>query len=449
MRTLLSGATIVNEGRSFVGHLVIKDDCIEKIYEGTNAPCGIYDLCVDASGCFLLPGVIDSHVHFREPGLTAKADILSESRAAAWGGVTTFFDMPNTIPQTTTLKALEDKFKTAERGCHVNYSFFFGATNDNIDLVSQIDQTRVPGIKVFLGASTGNMLVDRRETLIRLFRNASMPIVAHCEDNGEINRQMEIAISSYGDDPPVELHPLVRSAKACIDSSTFAVNLARETGARLHVAHVSTQQELSLFQSYKEGDELPRITAEVALPHLLFTKADYCLRGALVKCNPAVKTEEDRKALRQALSDGRLFTVATDHAPHLRNEKVGGCRKAASGMPMVQFSLIGMLRLVDDGWISMERLVQLMCHHPAMLFEIQGRGFLRPGYKADVVLVRRGEPWTLTNEMVKSKCGWTPLEGERFNWRVVHTFCNGRHILDHDCFDDSVQGEEVRFRDKK
>ena len=372
MRTLLSDATIVNEGRSFHGHLVIKDDSIEKIYEGKNTPCGKYDVCVDASGCFLMPGIIDSHVHFREPGLTAKADILSESRAAAWGGVTTFFDMPNTIPQTTTLKALEDKFKRAERGCHVNYSFFFGATNDNLDLISQIDPNRVPGIKVFIGASTGNMLVEKRETLQHLFRNTPLPFVAHCEDNGEINRQMEIAINRYGDDPPVELHPMVRSAKGCFDSSALAVDLARETGARLHVAHVSTQQELALFQPYKEGDVLPRITAEVAMPHLLFTKADYLLRGALVKCNPAVKTDDDRMALRRALSDGRLFTVATDHAPHLRSEKVGGCRKAASGMPMVQFSLIAMLNLVDDGWISIERLVQLMCHHPALLFEIHG-----------------------------------------------------------------------------
>lgn len=446
MRTLLSNATIVNEGRSFHGHLVIKDDSIEEVCEGKEAPCGDYDERVDATGCFILPGIIDTHVHFREPGLTAKADIKSESRAAAYGGVTTFFDMPNTMPQTTTLKALEDKFKRARKGCHVNYSFFFGATNDNIDLISQIDPKRVPGIKVFMGASTGNMLVEKKETLKALFRKASLPIVAHCEDNGQINRQMEIAINRYGDDPPVEQHPMVRSAKGCYDSSALAVDLARETGARLHVAHISTQQELSLFQPYREGDELPRITAEAALPHLLFTNADYYLRGALVKCNPAVKTEEDRKALRHALSDGRLFTVATDHAPHLRSEKVGGCKKAASGMPIVQFSLIGMLRLVDEGWLSMERLVQLMCHHPAMLFDVHERGFLRPGFKADVVLVKRGEPWTLTNEMVESKCGWTPLEGERFNWRVEHTFCNGRHILDHERFDDSVQGEEVAFR---
>ena len=446
MRTLLSDATIVNEGRSFYGHLVVKDDCIEKICEGGKAPCGDYDECVDAAGCFLLPGIIDTHVHFREPGLTAKADILSESRAAAWGGVTTFFDMPNTIPQTTTLEALEDKFNRAKRGCHVNYSFFFGATNDNIDLIPKIDPNRVPGIKVFMGASTGNMLVDKKETLQHLFGIAKLPIVAHCEDNTEINRQMEMAMKRYGDDPPVELHPLVRSAKGCFDSSSLAVDLAKVTGARLHVAHVSTQQELALFQPYREGDELPRITAEVAMPHLLFSDADYRLRGALVKCNPAVKTEEDRKALRSALSDGRLFSVATDHAPHLISEKEGGCRKAASGMPMVQFSLIGMLALLDDGWISMERLVQLMCHHPAMLFDIHHRGFLRPGYKADLVLVRREEPWTLTDEMVKSKCGWTPLKGERFNWRVEHTFCNGRHILDRGRFDDSVQGEEVEFR---
>lgn len=446
MRTLLSNAIIVNEGRAFIGHLVIKDDIIETISEGGKAPCGDYDKCVNATGCFLLPGVIDTHVHFREPGLIEKADIESESRAAAWGGVTSFFDMPNTIPQTTDLLALEDKFKRAEKKSHVNYSFFFGVTNDNLDLLPQIDQHRVPGIKLFMGASTGNMLVENEETLRHLFCHAELPIVAHCEDNEEINRRMKKVMRRYGDDPPVELHHIVRSADGCFSSSSLAVKLAKEYGTRLHVAHVSTREELSLFQPFFEDEELPRVTAEVALPHLLFSCEDYATRGALVKCNPAVKTIGDREALRRALSDGRLFSVATDHAPHLRGEKVGGCRRAASGMPMVQFSLVCMLRLVDEGWISMERMVQLMCHHPARLFDINRRGFLRQGYKADLVVVRRCKPWTLTNEMVQSKCGWTPLEGERFEWRVEHTFCNGRHIFDQGCFDENVRGEEVAFR---
>jgi dihydroorotase len=294
-----------------------------------------------------------------------------------------------------------------------------------------------------MGSSTGNMLVDRREALENIFRSAEMPIMAHCEDTDIINKTIAQYRKSEGDDAPIYMHQLFRSEEACFESTSLAVALAKTFGTRLHVAHVSTARELELFGKYRN------ITAEAVIAHLWFTNRDYDRLGALIKCNPSVKAPKDRDALREALLDGRITTVGTDHAPHLLSEKQGGALKAVSGMPMVQFSLIGMLRLVDDGWISMERLVQLMCHHPAMLFEIQGRGFLRPGYKADVVLVRRGEPWTLTNEMVKSKCGWTPLEGERFNWRVVHTFCNGRHILDHDCFDDSVQGEEVRFRDKK
>ena len=446
MRTLISNATIVNEGLSYHGHLVIEDDYIQDIFKQEKAPCGDYDESVDATGCLVIPGVIDTHVHFREPGLTAKADIESESRAAAYGGVTTFFDMPNTVPQTTTMEALDDKFARAARKSHVNYSFFFGATNDNMHLVAQLDPHRIPGVKLFMGSSTGNMLVDKEDALRRLFHDATLPIVAHCEDSGEIDRKMREVVQCYGDDPPVSLHPLVRSAKACYDSSSLAVALAREYGSRLHVAHVSTREELALLDVCHENEPLPSITGEVVVAHLMFSDADYATRGALVKCNPAVKTADDREALRKALGDGRLYTIATDHAPHQRSEKVGGCRKAASGMPMVQFSLPCILRLVDEGWLTVERMVQLMCHHPARLFDIYKRGFLRKGYKADVVVVQKGEPWTLTENMVQSKCGWTPLEGERFQWRVVHTFCNGRHILDHDKFDVDAKGEEVAFR---
>ncbi|MBQ4294062.1 MAG: dihydroorotase [Prevotella sp.] len=446
MLTLLHDADIVNEGRMFKGDLVILDDCIEGIYEHGDTPRLSYDASIDASGCVVMPGVIDTHVHFREPGLTHKADIESESRAAAWGGVTTFFDMPNTVPQTTSLEALADKFDRARRTSHVNYSFFFGATNDNIDLFPLLDKHKVPGIKLFMGSSTGNMLVDKVEALQRIFREATLPIVAHCEDTEEINRRMREAVEAYGDDPPVALHPKIRSAEACIMSTTLATKLARACGARLHVAHVSTRDELQLLDRWSEGEPPPLITGEAVVPHLVFTDKDYATRGALVKCNPAVKTAEDRDALRKALTTGGISTVATDHAPHRRDEKEGGCRKAASGMPMVQFSLIAMLRLVDEGCLGLPTLVSLMCHHPATLFDIHKRGYLRKGFKADVVVVRKGRPWTLSNADVQSKCQWTPLAGDVFAWRVEHVFCNGHHVVCHDRFDPESRGEEVRFR---
>jgi dihydroorotase len=446
MRTLLHDAEIVNEGRTFRGDLVILDDCIEGVHEHGDTPRGNYDKCVDASGCVVIPGVIDTHVHFREPGLTHKADIESESRAAAWGGVTTFFDMPNTVPQTTSLEALHDKFRRAAMSSYVNYSFFFGATNDNVGLLTQLDKHEVPGIKLFMGSSTGNMLVDREEVLQRIFQTASLPIVAHCEDTGEINRRMKEAVEGYGDDPPVALHSKIRSTEACVRSTSLATRLAKTFGARLHVAHISTREELQLIDDWKEDEMPPLVTGEAVVPHLLFTEDDYDVRGALVKCNPAIKTVQDRDALRKALSKGPIYTVATDHAPHHRSEKEGGCRKAASGMPMVQFSLLCMLRLVDEGCLDLPQMVRLMCHHPARLFDIHQRGYLRKGYKADVVIVRKGSPWTLRNEQVQSKCGWTPLEGEQFAWKVEHVFCNGRHIVNHDRFDPEARGEAVRFR---
>ncbi len=446
MSILISNATIVNEGQSVFGHVVIDGDTISQISFEKEAPHGSYDKRIDAMGCVVMPGVIDTHVHFREPGLTAKADIESESRAAAFGGVTTFFDMPNTVPQTTTEEALDEKFRLAAAKSHVNYSFFFGATNDNISLLNSVDTHRVPGIKLFMGSSTGNMLVDRDEALRRLFAQATLPVVAHCEDTALITWQMAEARQRYGDDPPVELHPKVRSEEACYASSAHAVALAREYGTRLHVAHLSTARELSLFPSWDGRATMPRITAEAVIAHLVFSDADYASLGTRVKCNPAVKTAADRDALRHALSDGRILTVATDHAPHRLADKQGGCRKAASGMPMVQFSLPAMLQLCDEGVISLPRLVQLMCHHPAMLFDVNRRGFLRPGYKADIVVVRPHAPWTVTPAVIQSKCGWSPLEGHRFDWRVEHTFCNGRHVMDNGVLDETARGEQVTFR---
>ena len=440
MKTLIYGATIVNEGRSFKGCITLENDLIASVTEGDAVPEGHFDLRLNAEDCVVMPGVIDDHVHFREPGLTAKADIESESRAAAYGGVTTFFEMPNTLPQTTTLDALNQKLELAQGKSHVNYSFFFGATNQNAHLFERLDPKRVPGIKLFMGASTGNMLVDRLETLENIFKNAPLPIMTHCEDTQLVNQNMAEAKRLYGDDPAVVHHPAIRSAEACYHSSALAVELATKYGAQLHVAHLTTARELSLF------GHNPRITAEAVIAHLWFSDADYRTRGTQIKCNPAVKTSVDRDALRAALTDGRISVVATDHAPHLVSDKIGGCAKAASGMPMVQFSLPAMLELCEKGVLTIERVVELMCHAPARLFAVSKRGFIKPGYKADLAIVRRGEPWIVTKDCIQSKCQWSPMEGEKFRWRVVQTICNGHLLLDKDgTFDAQYRGEEVAF----
>ncbi len=442
MKTLIEHGRIVNEGRTFAGSVVIEDDRIANIIlEQNEQPRGTFDHVVDATGAFVIPGVIDTHVHFREPGLTEKADIESESRAAAFGGVTSYCEMPNTVPQTTTLEALDEKFQLASQKSHVNYSFFFGATNDNYTLFANLDHHRIPGIKLFMGSSTGNMLVDRYGALLKIFETAAhldLPLMAHCEDTEIINRNMEQMKKAYGDDPDVMLHPLIRSEEACYESSALAAQLARTYGTHLHIAHVSTARELELGGG--------NVTLEAVLAHLLFTSADYSRKRALIKCNPAVKRADDRDALRLALADGRISTIATDHAPHLLSQKQGGCAKAASGMPMVQFSLPAMLGLVDEGVVSFERVVDLMCHQPAQLFSIRERGFLRPGYKADIAIVRPVEPYGVTPALIQSKCGWSPLDGDLLHWRVTHTICNGRIILNDGTFDAASQGEELRFR---
>lgn len=440
MKTLIYGGIIVNEDRSHYGSLVMENDVIAEIIEGKEIPCGNYDRKIDATGLFVLPGVIDSHVHFREPGLTAKADIGTESEAAAYGGVTTFFDMPNTVPQTTSVDALDAKFRIAREKSHVNYSFFFGATNSNTDALQTLDRHVVPGVKLFMGASTGNMLVDSDDSLRKIFSNATMPVMVHCEDTGMINANMTEAKSRYGDDPDVALHPLIRSEEACYASSSRAVRMARTYGTRLHVAHVSTAKELELFGH--DGN----ITAEAVIAHLFFSDEDYARLGTRIKCNPAVKTAYDRSELRKALSSGAISTVGTDHAPHLLKDKEGGCARAASGMPMIQFSLVTMLELVDNGVLDMERLVRLMCHNPADIFEVRGRGYLRKGYKADIVLVGRDRRWTVTGDTVRNKCGWSPMEGHTYDWRVVKTICNGQVVYDDGTFYDNIRGEQVMFR---
>lgn len=442
MRTLIKNGTIVNEGRSFLGDLVVNGEQIEEIYEG-KAPRGIYDQVIDASGCFVLPGVIDDHVHFREPGLTLKADIESESRAAAFGGVTSYFEMPNTNPQTTTLEALEDKFALGAQKSHVNYSFFFGATNDNVDSFDRLDVHRIPGIKLFMGSSTGNMLVDKYESLQQIFVKAKklgLPVMTHCEDTDIINRNMAAYQKKYGEDPDVKFHPEIRSVEACYESSSLAVKLAKESGAHLHIAHVTTARELEFFGK----DE--NITGEAVIAHLYFSDEDYADKKAFIKCNPAIKTVKDRQALREALADGRISVVGTDHAPHEWKDKQGGCAKAASGMPMVQFSLVSMLELVDEGVLSIERMVEVMSHHPAKLFQVDKRGFLRPGYQADIVIVRPHTAWTVQKEIIQSKCGWSPMEGHEYQWQVEQTICNGHLIYNKGEFDEAYRGEELTFR---
>ena len=442
MRTLIKNGTIVNEGRSFLGDLVVNGEQIEEIYEG-KAPRGIYDQVIDASGCFVLPGVIDDHVHFREPGLTRKADIESESRAAAFGGVTSYFEMPNTNPQTTTLEALEDKFALGAQKSHVNYSFFFGATNDNVDSFDRLDVHRIPGIKLFMGSSTGNMLVDKYESLQQIFVKAQkmgLPVMTHCEDTDIINRNMAAYQKKYGEDPDVKFHPEIRSVEACYESSSLAVKLAKESGAHLHIAHVTTARELEFFGKDKN------ITGEAVIAHLYFSDEDYADKKAFIKCNPAIKTVNDRKALREALADGRISVVGTDHAPHEWKDKQGGCAKAASGMPMVQFSLVSMLELVDKGVLSIERMVEVMSHCPAKLFHVDKRGFLRPGYQADIVIVRPHTAWTVQKEIIQSKCGWSPMEGHEYQWQVEQTICNGHLIYNKGEFDEAYRGEELTFR---
>lgn len=441
-RIQIKNAIIVNEGRQFVGSLLIDNDKIEEIVEGADTPTHIpADEVVDASGCYLLPGVIDEHVHFREPGLTHKATIASESYAAAAGGVTTFFDMPNTLPQTTTRAAFEAKEALAAENSHVNYAFFFGATNDNTHLLQDLNPRRVAGVKLFMGSSTGNMLVDGEDTLRRIFAESPLPIVTHCEDSALIDKNMAKCQKEYGADPDVRLHSRIRSAEACYNSSSLAVTLAREYNARLHMAHVSTEAELDLFH-----EEYPNITAEVCLAHLLFCEDDYARLGAKIKCNPSVKTARDRDALRRALTSGHISCVATDHAPHTISEKTGGAKTAASGMPLLQFSLPAMLGLVDEGVLSIERLVELMCHNPARIFQVEYRGFLREGYKADLVLVRPKSPWTVTPNIIRSKCNWSPLEGNVFHWRVEKTYCNGFLVYNKGHLtDENIHGEPVTF----
>lgn len=441
MKTLIKNAEVVNDGKSFVANVLIVNDIIDSLSTGNdNLPQA--DCVIDASGMLLLPGAIDDQVHFREPGLTHKADIESESAAAVAGGVTSFMDMPNTIPQTTTAELLEQKYSLAEQKSLANYSFYIGATNDNIDVVKSIDYKRVCGIKLFMGSSTGNMLVDNDKSLARIFAEAPAIITTHCEDEATVRANMEHYRNLYGDNAPFSVHSKIRSDEACYRSSAKAVELADKYNSKLHVLHISSAKEMSLFES--GSVETKRITGEVCVHHLWFTEDDYEKYGARIKWNPSVKSAKDRDALRAALISGKLDVVATDHAPHTIAEKDKTYFKAPSGGPMVQHSLVAMLDMAENGVFSKELVVKKMCHAPAKLYQIPNRGYIKSGYKADLVLVAK-QQWTVSKENILYKCGWSPLEGVTMKHKVIKTFVNGRCVYDNGTFDKSVMGERLMF----
>ena len=444
-RTLIHNATIVNEGRSVQGSVVIEGDRIAEVLtygKKLSVPC---DETIDATGCCLLPGVIDDHVHFRDPRLTHKADILTESRAAAAGGVTSIMDMPNTNPLTTTLSALEQKFDLLNEKCIVNHSCYFGATNNNYTEFNQLDKHRVCGIKLFMGSSTGNMLVDKTNSLLNIFNGTDMLIATHCESQEIIKKNTEYYKKMFSDAPevPISKHPNIRSSAACYASTELAVRMASLAGARLHVLHVSTAKELQLFSDIPLEEK--HITAEACVAHLLYRQQDYKELGTRIKCNPSIKKQADRDALRNAVNTGVIDVIATDHAPHLLSEKEGGALKAMSGMPMIQFSLVSMLELAEKGIFSIETIVEKMCHAPVQIYGICDRGYVREGYKADLVLVSHGDRWEVNSENILSKCGWSPLEGNSFRWKVERTFANGHLIYSDGQVDDTYRGEELRF----
>ena len=445
MRIVISGATIVNEERCYTGSVVIENEYISEIREGEVMERNDEDNFIDARGLYLFPGVIDDHVHFREPGYEYKADIASESRTAAAGGVTSYMEMPNTQPPTTSLDLLEQKFDLGKKKSRVNYSFFFGATNDNVGLLPLLDTHRVAGVKVFMGSSTGNLLVDDYESMRQIFEKSPLRIVAHCEDNGIIEQNIRQFKKKYKgqNDFPVRYHSRIRSVEACYEASARAVRLARETGARLHIAHVSTAKELSLFE--QKPLEEKQITAEACVAHLMFTSEDYDVFGAKIKCNPSVKSPEDRQALYEALNNGLIDVVATDHAPHLLNEKEGGALRAMSGMPLVQFSLVSMLELADKGVLPLVHIPQLMSHNPAILYRIRNRGFIRKGYYADLVLVDPNANWHVGKGRYYTKCGWTPMDDRMFKWKVVRTIVNGVTAYVDGIVVDGVRGMELQY----
>ena len=442
---LIRNATIVNEGRTFVGSVLIDGEHIKTVYEGNLVvELSVPYTEIDATGLLLFPGVIDDQVHFRDPGLTHKGDIYTESKAAVAGGITSYFEMPNTRPQATTIDILEEKYTLASQKSFANYSFLMGVTNDNLDELKKLNPRNVAGVKMFMGSSTGNMLVDNQETLNRVFSEIPLLIVTHCEDETTIQQNILHYKALLGEDIPIKYHPLVRSAEACYKSSSYAVELATKYNARLHVFHLSSALEMSLFSSDKPLKD-KRITAEVCVHHLWFSDTDYAQYGNRIKWNPAIKSESDRLALIDAVNSNKIDVIATDHAPHLLSEKEGSCLTAASGGPLVQHSLVAMLQMVKQGVFSLEKVVEKMCHAPAELFRIEKRGFIRPGYYADLVLVDPNREWMVNADNILYKCGWSPFEGTKFSASVLQTWVNGKLVYDNGQFDETVRGKRLLF----
>jgi dihydroorotase len=440
---LIKNAKIVNEGKIVTGDVLIENEWIVEIAENISPKspdCKI----IEAEGQFLMPGAIDDQVHFREPGLTHKGNIASESRAAVAGGITSFIEQPNTVPNAVTQELLEDNYQIAAKTAYANYSFMMGGTNDNLEELLKTNPKNVAGIKLFLGSSTGNMLVDNQESLEKIFSSTKMLIAVHCEDEGTIRANLERYKAEFGEDIPVEYHHLIRSEEACYLSSSKAIELAKKTGARLHVFHLSTAKEMELFTN-KIPLEEKQITAEVCIHHLWFTDADYKTKGNLIKWNPAVKTEADRAALWKALLDDRIDVIATDHAPHTLEEKQQVYTKAPSGGPLVQHAVVAMFEAHHQGKISIEKIVEKMCHNPAKIFKIEKRGFIKEGYYADLVLVDTSMPWNVKKENILAQCGWSPFEGYNFKSRITHTFVNGNLVYHNFKVNDQPFGKRLLF----
>ncbi|WP_422107022.1 dihydroorotase [Winogradskyella sp.] len=424
--TLIKNAKIVNEGKTVEGDILIENDIIKEI--DTSISVKSADMTViDVEGNYVLPGIIDDQVHFREPGLTHKANIETESKAALAGGITSFIEMPNTNPQTTTVEKLEEKFAIASKSSYANYSFMFGGTNDNLDEILKVDSKTVAGLKLFLGSSTGNMLVDDPKVLEKIFSSTDMVISVHCEDEGTIRENLAKYKAEYGDDIPMEMHPIIRSEEACYLSSSKAIELAKKTGARLHVFHLSTGKETHLFTNKIPLKE-KKITSEVCIHHLWFSDEDYAKKGSHIKWNPAVKTSKDRAQLLEALLDDRIDVIATDHAPHTIEEKRNPYTSAPSGGPLVQHALVALLEMHHQGKISIEKIVEKACHNPAILFDVEKRGYVKEGYFADLVIVDLKSPWSVNKSNILYKCGWSPFEGNTFKSRITHTFINGQLV---------------------
>lgn len=446
---LIKNALIVNEGTSFKGSVLINGAFIQHIYKGDDLPLpGVLATAevINAEGKVLIPGVIDDQVHFREPGLTHKADIFTESRAAVAGGVTSFMDMPNTKPASTTVDLLEDKYAIAAEKSIANYSFYFGASNNNASELKKIDPNRVCGVKVFMGSSTGDMLVDSNKALAAVFAESPVLVATHCEDEAIIRQNTQIYKQRYGDNVPFNCHPLIRSEEACYRSSALAVDLAQRYGTRLHVLHLTTAKELTLFNRGGQNHSyIPRITAEACVHHLWFSDKDYDTKGGYIKCNPAIKTAKDREMLIQAVQSGWITIVATDHAPHTLDEKQRPYFECPSGLPLVQHSLSAMLEMYHRGFFTLEIIVKRMCHAPAKVFGMVKRGYIKEGYYADLALIDLNAPYTVSKDTILYKCGWSPFEGEQFQSQVTHTWVNGKLVYENGTIHEVGQGMRLEF----